>query len=140
MRDRDATLVCTMGYLFDRQDISGEPDALAAREVVGVNYQHAISSGVSFVLGSDDGSEGVGHEIVCLSRYDVPVLTAIAAATSNAARVLGLADRGAIKPGLRADLAGLDGDPLRDVDAVERVSWVMKQGTLHSADPRPGHK
>ena len=128
MKSKGAALVCTMGYLFDRQDIAAEPEALAAREVVGSNYAHAIESGINFVLGSDDGSEGVGHEIVCLSRYDVPVLALISAATLGAAKVTGLTDRGAIVAGLRADLVGLAGDPLRDVEVMERVNWVMRGG------------
>jgi imidazolonepropionase-like amidohydrolase len=139
MRDHDATLVCTMGYLFDRQDISAEPDALAAREVVGLNYARAITSGVSFVLGSDDGSEGVGHEIVCLSRHGVSTLSAITAATSNAARVLGLDDRGAIAPGLRADLVALAGDPLLDPEVTGQISWVMKRGVPFSPQGTPLH-
>jgi imidazolonepropionase-like amidohydrolase len=139
MRDHDATLVCTMGYLFDRQDISAEPDALAAREVVGGNYARAISSGVSFVLGSDDGSEGVGHEIVCLSRYGISTMSAITAATSNAARVLRLHDRGSIAAGLRADIVALAGDPLRDADVMEQVTWVMKRGVQYSPQGMPLH-
>jgi len=41
-----------------------------------------------------------------------------------------LADRGAIRPGLLADLAAVDGDPTRDVSAVEHVRLVIKGGKV----------
>ena len=38
---------------------------------------------------------------------------------------------GAIAPGLQADLIALDGDPLKDITAVRRVSFVMKSGVVY---------
>ncbi|MNC96011.1 imidazolonepropionase [compost metagenome] len=56
---------------------------------------------------------------------------ALATATVNAAALLGMADQlGRVAPGYYADIVGVDGDPLRDIDAViQRVRWVMKAGT-----------
>ena len=52
------------------------------------------------------------------------------AATSGNARIFHLTDRGAIRPGLLADLVAVDGDPTRDVSAVEHVRLVMKGGEV----------
>lgn len=53
---------------------------------------------------------------------------ALATATTNAASLVGMGDhRVALAPGYRADIVAVDGDPLRDIQAITRdVRWVMK--------------
>ncbi len=58
-------------------------------------------------------------------------LEAIRAATRVGAMTVGrAADRGALLPGLRADLVVLDADPSRDLANLRRVAWVMKDGRI----------
>jgi N-acetylglucosamine-6-phosphate deacetylase len=54
-----------------------------------------------------------------VARCGVPLLRALAAASTNPAALLGLDDRGAIEPGRRADLVVLDPDTLE-----ARATWV----------------
>ncbi len=69
-------------------------------------------------------------------------MDAIVAATSGAATALGLGNRvGAAAAGLDADLIAVNGDPLRDIDAMRRVVFVMRAGKVyksaHSAGVEP---
>jgi imidazolonepropionase-like amidohydrolase len=57
-----------------------------------------------------------------------PPMAAIVSATSLAAESLGLADLGRVEPGYIADMIAVDGDPGEQIEALERVRFVMKQG------------
>ena len=53
------------------------------------------------------------------------------AMTSSAARLLGVdKERGAIRPKMAADLIATTGNPLVDIHALKRVSFVMKDGRI----------
>jgi imidazolonepropionase-like amidohydrolase len=61
-------------------------------------------------------------------------MAAIQAATSAAARLLGLADEvGAIAVGRRADLLLVDGDPLQDLGRLARPRLVVQAGRIVAA-------
>jgi imidazolonepropionase-like amidohydrolase len=57
---------------------------------------------------------------------------ALRAATANGAELLGMEKSlGAIRPGLIADIAAVEGDPLADIEVViQKVRWVMKGGAV----------
>ncbi len=58
------------------------------------------------------------------------------AATLGAAELLGLRDRGALRPGLAADLLWVDGDLTLDLSALARVRAVLRGGVAVSDDLR----
>ena len=61
----------------------------------------------------------------------VPAKDTLRAMTINAARLLGVdAERGAIKPGLAADIIATSENPLDNIQAVRKVSFVMKDGSV----------
>ena len=63
---------------------------------------------------------------------------AIEAATSNAAALLGRADRiGSIEPGKDADLIAGTGDPTADIALLSWVEFVMRRGTVRRLDGKP---
>jgi imidazolonepropionase-like amidohydrolase len=64
--------------------------------------------------------------------YGMPAMAAVKSATSTAAKVLRMdAQIGSVKAGLFADLVAFDGDPTKDISAVRRVKFVMKNGKMY---------
>ncbi|MEJ2539523.1 MAG: amidohydrolase family protein [Gemmatimonadota bacterium] len=58
-------------------------------------------------------------------------LDAVTSATSLAAESLGLEDRiGVVRPGWTADLIAVEGDLTREIEAVRRVRFVMRDGRV----------
>ncbi len=91
---------------------------------------------LKLVLGTDAVAGAHGHnadEIVERVRQGgQKPMDAIVSATSMSARSLRLDKTiGTIAAGFEADLVGLNGDPLSDITAVTRVSFVMKGGKVY---------
>ncbi|MFB7088445.1 amidohydrolase family protein [Streptomyces sp. NPDC056296] len=72
------------------------------------------------------------HELELLVRTGLTTLEALRATTSLPARSFGLRDRGVIRPGYRADLLLVDGDPLADITATRAVRRVWVGGVEYS--------
>ncbi len=69
--------------------------------------------------------------IEALADDGMPPMEIIHAWTSNAAALLGLQDRiGTLEKGKQADIIAVPGDPLKDVTALERATFVMKAGVV----------
>jgi len=103
---------------------------------VGVdNLRRAFQHKVTLVTGSDAGNFLVIHgptiqrELELWVENGIPPMVALQAATFNAARLLHAENRiGSIRKGNDADLLIVDGDPLSDITAVERISVVFFKG------------
>lgn len=96
------------------------------------NFERALKAGVRMIYGTDAGIYPHGdnaRQFAVMVRYGMTPMQAIQSATVNAADALGLAGQvGEISPGAYADLIAVTDDPLADVRALERVSFVMKGG------------
>jgi imidazolonepropionase-like amidohydrolase/ABC-type multidrug transport system permease subunit len=99
------------------------------------NLLRAHKDGVSLVTGSDAGNylirhgPTVQHELELWVREGIPPAVALQAATYNAARLLRAENHiGSIRVGNDADLLLVDGNPLEDITAVERISIVVFKG------------
>jgi imidazolonepropionase-like amidohydrolase len=93
-----------------------------------------INGRIPVALGTDAGVVPHGRnvgEFASLVRLGMTPIEAIRAGTINGAELLGWADRvGRIAPGLFADLIAVEGDPLADITALERVRFVMLGGRV----------
>ena len=63
-----------------------------------------------------------------LPHHSALLAIAIQTATKNAAALLHLDDRGIIAPGKLADLLVVDGDPSKDISAVDNIDSVWRRG------------
>ncbi len=96
----------------------------------------AAKAGVTIVFGTDAGSPAVGHHVVAPElKFMVKLgvvadnLAAIRSATILAAELSNLGDTiGSLDVGKAADLIVVDGDPVADLDALERVQQTYVAG------------
>ncbi|MFQ5768715.1 MAG: amidohydrolase family protein, partial [Acidobacteriota bacterium] len=98
------------------------------------SFRKAVEAGVKIALGSDSGvfPHGLqGHEFVLMVENGMKPIEALEAGTANAAELLGLSDEvGTIQVGKAADLVGVAGDPLLNIETVTRPVFVMHNGVV----------
>jgi imidazolonepropionase-like amidohydrolase len=100
------------------------------------SFRRATAAGVKVVLGTDAGGFDWDkvNEAEEFRRYVELGMTpwqALRTGTVTAAEMLGQEGvLGTIAPGARADIVAMDDDPLRDITATERVSFVMNGGVV----------
>lgn len=140
MLDAGCWLVGTFSILFHPHGIEGgdggNPLILEsleqARERVTERMEQILGSGLRFALGTDSMHGEMAFEIQTAMRFGVSAKDALLAATAGGAEALRVDSRtGTLEPGKDADLIALDGNPLEDPGALERVVFVMKGGKQH---------
>jgi imidazolonepropionase-like amidohydrolase len=100
------------------------------------SFKRALVAGVPIVLGTDAGGFDWDkiNQAEEFRRYVALGMTpwqALRAGTVAAAALLGQeGSLGTLQVGARADLVATDDDPLQDITATERVSFVMKDGVV----------
>ena len=135
-----STLSTVNGY---RERLAKDPNAyppavlekvLWRLEVTGKALEKAVPAGVKIAFGTDAGVSKHGRnadEFELMVKHGMTPATAIVAATTNAAELLGLSKEvGALRPGMAADLIAVPGNPLADVTALKTVEFVMKGGRV----------
>src|SRR3984893_3354721 len=139
MREKQIFAVPTFTIFEYFADHAATP-ADGARERAMLNY-HAqefkkqIAAGVSIAMGSDVGPFPHGtqaREFVLMVQFGMTPLAAIQAGTVNGAKLLGWEGQiGVLKAGCLADIVAVSGNPLEDIAALQKVSFVMKGGAIH---------
>ncbi|RZK41556.1 MAG: amidohydrolase family protein [Pedobacter sp.] len=111
------------------------PKALATGPLIQEAFGRAYKAGVKIAFGTDAGVFAHGKnwkEFVYMTEAGMPILECIKAATVSAADLLGVSSTlGTIEKGKLADIIAVDGDPVKDVNAMGRVKFVMKDGIIY---------
>jgi imidazolonepropionase-like amidohydrolase len=137
MADRGVGYCPTLGaseaYARYFQNWNGQEPAPESVQKARDAFQLAMKAGVPICMGGDVGVFPHGEnwlEMEAMQRAGMSPAQVLISATSRNGKILHLTDRGEVKPGLLADLVAVDGDPTKDVSAVEHVRMVMKGGEV----------
>jgi imidazolonepropionase-like amidohydrolase len=140
-----------------RKKVLGDSKALAAaKQSLAINMKNVktlFDAGVNVGFGTDSGATPLRipgfaehRELKLLTEAGLTPLQAIQTATRNAAALLRLDDRGVIAPGKTADLLVVEGDPSKDIAAVDNIESVWRRGekvftgARAQAKPKPVRK
>jgi imidazolonepropionase-like amidohydrolase len=126
-------------YLADGMDVSHAAPELQAKAAevfprAKETIRKAIARGARIACGTDAPAIPHGRnakELLALVDRGMTPLEAIRAATTVAAELIDVDDRGRIEPGLLADIVAVPGDPLADIGVTEDVRFVMKGGRVY---------
>ena len=88
---------------------------------------------MKIVFGTDMGgipwTEPMAQEFPRMAEFGMSPMEVIKSATSRAAEMLDMTGQiGVVAPGAYADIVAVNGDPLRDINALGDVTFVMKDG------------
>jgi imidazolonepropionase-like amidohydrolase len=135
-------LVLTPGFYMDMERIKALPAALVEphqryQAQVIKAMSAVVASGLPYAVGTDGvhGAGALAKEAAYLTELGASPSQALAAATIRAAEVSGIADfTGSLEAGKTADLIAIEGDPLKEISALNQVRLVVKQGRVIRQD------
>jgi imidazolonepropionase-like amidohydrolase len=144
MVERGTFLVPTT-YLADGMDVSHAPPELQAKAAevfprAKETIRKAVTAGARIAVGTDAPAIPHGKnakEILALVDRGMTPLQALRAATTVAAELISVEDRGRLETGLLADVIAVPGNPLEEIGVVEQVRFVMKGGAVYRDERTP---
>jgi len=138
MRERNIFAVPTFAVLEYFAGHAATPEAATRYRAIQAyhieQFKRQLAAKVPIALGSDVGPFPHGtqaREFLLLVQNGMTPLAAIQAGTLHGAALLGWEkDIGRLASGYYADIVAVPGDPLADISALQRVSFVMKGGAI----------
>ena len=115
-----------------RRTLAPESDYQPVRDAA-ASARALAEQGIAVNIGAHGQREGLAAhwEMWAFTSGGMSNLQALAAATRNPARYLGLdADLGSIEPGKLADLVVVEGDPLQDIETTQNIAFVIQNGRV----------
>lgn len=111
------------------------PKALSIGPLIQKTFAKAYKAGVKIAFGTDTGVSAHGEnaqEFGYMVEAGMPPMKAIQSATIVSAQLLRVEkDLGSIEKGKYADIVAVDEDPLKNIEALKNVTFVMKGGKVY---------
>jgi len=127
-------------FVAEKAEIDGffpdlvRPKAREIGPIIQETFGKAYAYGVNIAFGTDSGVSPHGEnakEFALMVEAGMPPFEAIMSSIKTGAEVLGLYDQiGSIEAGKAADIIAVDGNPLENIQTLESVSFVMKDGVV----------
>lgn len=136
--DNDRFLVTTR-RLAQAMDVSQAPKVLQDKAAemfpkAETSIKAAYEAGVKIAVGTDAPAIPHGKnadELVTLVEWGMPPAAVLRSATTIAADLINVTDRGRLAAGLLADIIAVPGNPLDDITVTRDVTFVMKGGKVY---------
>ena len=110
------------------------PKALEIGPQLQKTFAMAYKKGVNIAFGTDAGVFPHGDnakEFGYMVEAGMPAMNAIQSATFESAKVLKAEDKlGQVAPGFKADIIAVNEDPIKNIDTLNEVIFVMKSGQV----------
>ncbi|MEH0156375.1 amidohydrolase family protein [Limibacter armeniacum] len=114
------------------------PKALEIGPKIQGTFSRAYKKGVKIAFGTDAGVFPHGEnwkEFIYMTEVGMSPMEAIQSATKTASELLGISKEvGTIQKGKLADIVAVDGDPLENIEVMEKVVFVMKDGKVYKSE------
>ena len=139
MKEKGIPAVPTFAISEYFADHAGSPAAAEHRHAEqafhAAEFRKQLAAGVPMAVGSDVGPFPHGtqaRELELMVQYGMSPAEVLRADLLNGAKLLGWEGQiGELKPNFYADIIAVPGDPLKDISAVTRVTFVMKSGVVY---------
>jgi imidazolonepropionase-like amidohydrolase len=129
-------------YVAEGRAATGNTVNKALMEIQPEVFKKALKAGVKIAFGTDVGgfawTENQAKEFTYMVKWGMTPMEAIKAATTVAAELLDMKGKlGEVSPGAFADIIAVEGDPLRNIEILQQVKFVMKDGKVYKNEVRP---
>ncbi len=123
-------------WVAEGRAATGSPINKVFGEALPAAFNKALKAGVKITFGTDAGgfdwTENEAKEFSYMVKWGMTPMQAIKAATTVAAELLDMKGKiGEVSPGAFADIVAMKEDPLKNIGALERIGFVMKDGKVY---------
>lgn len=117
-----------------RKGIDPVPERITRKKQ---SFQMALDAEVPIVFGGDVGVFAHGEnyrELELMVDYGMKPIDALKSATAANAEIFHLEKLGKLKKGYLADIIAVEGNPTKDINAMRKVRFVMKDGRTYKTE------